>query len=146
MKKKKPLGYHGEWSPLEGKKPSGPSTLLVFGLGTTLGTPFTTIPPWLFQRISHSSDLSFAGLHLLVCSFHNVDHKLSAGDHADITVVNTMDKKKHFKSLIGKAKKRQLSTWVDIFFTSIIHFYQKYLYFFLYLNFKAALSSSRSLV
>ena len=53
----KPWGYHGEWSALEGSMAKtlgacGPSG---FGLGTSLGcTPFTMIPPRLFQIMYQS--------------------------------------------------------------------------------------------
>ena len=49
--------YHDEWSPLAGpaaKKKLGPAATRVFGLGTSLGTPFSKIPPRLFHTLSHS--------------------------------------------------------------------------------------------
>ena len=53
---KKPWSYHGECCALGGPAAkilgaSGPSG---FGLGTSLGTTFTMIPPRLFQIMSHS--------------------------------------------------------------------------------------------
>ena len=38
-----------------GLKPLEPAAPLSFGLGTSLGTPFTMIPPRLFQIMSHCS-------------------------------------------------------------------------------------------
>ena len=48
----KPLGYHGEWSASGGPtaKNLGACGHLGFGLRTSLGTPFTMIPPLLFPK------------------------------------------------------------------------------------------------
>ena len=56
-------------------------------------------------------------------------------EKTDITVVNTMDKKKHFKSLIGKVKKRQISTWGGYMFYLQYPLLSKVLIFVFYLNF-----------
>ena len=47
----KPWGYHGEWSASGGPtaKTLGACSPSGFGLGTSLGTPFTMKPPRLFQ-------------------------------------------------------------------------------------------------
>ena len=56
---KKPWRYHGECCASGGPAAitlgaCGPSG---FGLGTSLGTPFTMIPPRLFQIMSHYTGL-----------------------------------------------------------------------------------------
>ena len=82
---------------------------LVFGLGTSLGTPFTTIPTRLFQIMSHYSFLSFLNICWLVffTMFVSINYLLVTMENADIKVINTMDKKKY----LGKVtKKRQIST------------------------------------
>ena len=51
----KPWGYHGEWSASGSAMANslGACGPLGFGLGTSLGTLFTMIPPRLFQIMSH---------------------------------------------------------------------------------------------
>ena len=54
---RKDSGYHGEWSPSgnsAAKKILGACDPSGFDLGSSLGTPFTMITPWLFHILSHS--------------------------------------------------------------------------------------------
>ena len=75
-----------------------------FWLGTSLGTLFNTIPPRLFQIMSHYSYLPFLNIYwfFLFTMIRSINSLLVIMEKADITVMNTMDEKKYF----GKLKKK----------------------------------------